>query len=218
MKAALILGLVALAQCAYGHYIFNVLIAGSKTSTQAVRQPKGVDPFAGVDSADMTCNVNPSPATDTVSVAAGETIGYKLSNSMYHQGPVSLYLGKAPGSAASWDGSGQNWFKIAEWGVDTLKPVSFSSYQKSEFTATIPPNTPSGEYLVRIEQIALHLGTGVPEVFVSCAQINVTNGGSGNPPKVSIPGHIPPSDPGVTANIYEGLSSYTVPGPAVWRG
>jgi hypothetical protein len=32
---------------------------------------------------------------------------------------------------------------------------------------------------------------GAPEIFISCAQIRVVNGGSGNPPKVSIPGYIP---------------------------
>jgi hypothetical protein len=38
--------------------------------------------------------------------------------------------------------------------------------------------------------MGLHL-PGAPEIFVSCAQIRVVNGGPGNPPKVSIPGYIP---------------------------
>ncbi|TFK21498.1 hypothetical protein FA15DRAFT_672499 [Coprinopsis marcescibilis] len=218
MKLSVVIGLVALAQSAYGHYIFNVLLAGSKTSTSAIRQPQGVEPFAGITSSSMTCNFNPGKAGEVVSVNAGEKIGFKLSNSMYHQGPVSLYLGKAPSGVSSWDGSGQSWFKIAEWGAASFNPIKFSSYQQSEFTSTIPANTPSGEYLARIEQIALHLGTGIPEIFVSCAQIKVENGGNGSPPKVSIPGYIEASDPSVTANIYSGLTSYKVPGPAVWRG
>ena len=74
--------------------------------------------------------------------------------------------------------------------MESFSPVKFKSYQLSEFTTTIPKNTPPGEYLARIEQIALHLGTGVPEIFVSCAQIKVTGSGTGNPSKVSIPGYI----------------------------
>lgn len=120
--------------------------------------------------------------------------------------------------------------------MESFNPVKFKSYQLSEFSTTIPKNTPPGEYLARIEQIALHLGTGVPEIFVSCAQIKVTGSGTGNPSKVSIPGYVkangssprPPLsvgfshvhilDPGVVANIYNGMTSYPIPGPKVWRG
>ncbi|KAF6742903.1 hypothetical protein DFP72DRAFT_936124, partial [Ephemerocybe angulata] len=46
------------------------------------------------------------------------------------------------------------------------------------------------QYLARIEQIALHLGTGVLKTFVSCAQVKVTGSGTGNPAKISIPSYI----------------------------
>jgi hypothetical protein len=216
--AALVLSLFFLAQSASAHYIFKVLLSGDKTSAKAVRQPPTVEPFHDITSAAATCNVNTAPATEVMTVAAGGKLGFQLSNSMYHEGPVSIYLGKAPGKVSSWDGSGKSWFKIAEWGVESFSPVKFKSYQLSEFTTTIPKNTPPGEYLARIEQIALHLGTGVPEIFVSCAQIRVTGSGTGNPSKVSIPGYIKANNPGVIANIYNGLTSYTVPGPKVWRG
>ncbi len=92
--------------------IFKTLVAGSKTSTQAVRQPQDNSPIHDITSASMTCNVNPGTAGETVSVAAGDTIGFQLDTAMYHEGPVSIYLGKAPGTAADWDGSGSNWFKV----------------------------------------------------------------------------------------------------------
>ncbi|KAH9485654.1 putative endo-beta-1,4-glucanase D [Psilocybe cubensis] len=220
MKFSAILASALLAtQSVSAHYIFKTVIAGDKSSTAAVRQPQSVEPFHGITSPDTTCNHNPSAAQETVEVPAGGKLGFQLSNNMYHQGPVSIYLGKAPGSAADWDGSGQNWFKIAEWGASNLNPLQFSSVGMSEFLTSIPENTPPGEYLARIEQIALHLGTGVPEIFVSCAQIKVTGGGSGTPPTVSIPGYIQDNDPGVTVDIYNNKGKpYTVPGPAVWRG
>lgn len=60
----------------------------------------------------MRCNVDPSAARETVSVAAGSTIGFALDKAIFHEGPAAIYLGKAPGAAANWDGSGANWFKV----------------------------------------------------------------------------------------------------------
>ena len=108
--------------------IFKTLVAGSKTSTQAVRQPQDNSPIHDITSASMTCNVNPGTAGETVSVAAGDTIGFQLDTAMYHEGPVSIYLGKAPGTAADWDGSGSNWFKVRSsicflsWSANNVLP------------------------------------------------------------------------------------------------
>ncbi|KAJ3501539.1 hypothetical protein NLJ89_g9293 [Agrocybe chaxingu] len=217
MKLSGLAALAFFAHSASAHYIWTTLIAGSTTSNAAVRQPINNSPVTSVTSNDVRCNVNPSPASETVSVAAGSTIGFKLDNTLYHQGPAAIYLGKAPGSVASWDGSGANWFKIAEWGA-TFNPFQFTDFNANQLTTTIPASTPSGEYLVRIEQVGLHVA-GAPQWYISCAQINVTGGGSGNPMKVNIPGYVPASDPGLTVNIYNPVpTSYRVPGPAVWRG
>ncbi|KAF5354816.1 hypothetical protein D9756_005635 [Leucocoprinus leucothites] len=217
MKLLNLISLVAVAQTASAHYIWNTLIAGSTTSSAAVRQPVNNSPVTSVTSNDVRCNVNPGAASAVVDVAPGATVGFKLDNTLYHQGPAAIYLGKAPGSVSSWDGSGSNWFKIAEWGA-TFNPFSFTDVNQSQLTTTIPSNTPSGEYLIRIEQVALHVA-GAPQWYISCAQIRITGSGSGNPPKVSIPGYASASDPGLTVNIYYPIpTSYTVPGPRPWRG
>lgn len=81
---------------------------------------------------------------------------------------------------------------------------------------TIPSQLPAGEYLLRVEQLAIHNPGGVPQFYLSCAQLKVTGGGSGKPsPTTKIPGHIKATDPGYTANIYSNFNSYTVPGPKV---
>ncbi|KAF8060181.1 glycoside hydrolase family 61 protein [Lyophyllum atratum] len=217
MKFASILSLAAAAQGASAHYIWTILIAGGTTSTAAVRQPVNNSPVTSVTSNDVRCNTNPGAASQTLSVTSGSSIGFKLDNTLYHSGPAAIYLGKAPGSVASWDGSGANWFKIAEWGAN-FNPFKFTAEGQSQLTATIPSSTPAGEYLVRIEQVGLHVA-GAPQWYISCAQIKITGGGSGNPSKVSIPGYVSASDPGLTVNIYYPVpTSYKVPGPAVWRG
>jgi len=83
-----------------------------------------------------------SPATETVHVAAGATIGFKPDNTLYHPGPAAIYIGKAPSTAANWDDA--NWFKIAEWGA-TFNPFAFTDQNASQVTTTIPANTPAGE-------------------------------------------------------------------------
>lgn len=92
---------------------------------------------------------------------------------------------------------------------------------QQQFSVTIPKNVPSGDYLLRIEHIALHGASqpGGAQLYISCAQISVTGGGSGTPgPLVSFPGAYKKTDPGLMVNIYGGAKSYTPPGPAVWTG
>lgn len=85
----------------------------------------------------------------------------------------------------------------------------------------IPKNLPSGDYLVRVESIALHQAqqAGGAQFYLSCAQVRVTDGGSGTPgPLVSFPGVYKVSDPGLILPVYPVPTSYAPPGPAVWEG
>ncbi|KAL0953000.1 hypothetical protein HGRIS_007206 [Hohenbuehelia grisea] len=217
--SAVAASLAILAHSASAHYIWNTLIAGSTTSTAAVRQPINNSPVTSVASNDARCNTTPGQASETVSVPAGSTLGFKLDNTVYHAGPAAIYLGQVPSgqTAASWDGSGANWFKIAEWGAN-FDPFKFTDEGASQLTTTIPSSVPAGEYLARIEQIGLHVA-GSPQFYISCAQISITGGGGANPAKVSIPGYVSESDPGLTVNIYNPVpTSYTVPGPRPFTG
>ncbi|KAG7443768.1 glycoside hydrolase family 61 protein [Guyanagaster necrorhizus] len=203
-------------QVVSAHYIWTTLVAGDTVSKTAVRQPPSNSPVLDVTSDDIRCNVSPANATATVSVAAGDIVGFQLDNTIYHLGPAALYLGKAPSTAADWDGSGANWFKIAEWGAVFEPSFSFIDYGASALNATIPSSVPAGEYLARIEQIGLHV-TGAPQWYISCAQISITDGGSASPDMVEIPGYVDADDPGLTVNIYYPTpTAYTVPGPTVF--
>lgn len=53
------------------------MIAGSTTSTTAIRQPTSNSPVADAASNDIRCNIN-TAATATVSVAAGSTVSLAL--------------------------------------------------------------------------------------------------------------------------------------------
>ena len=128
-------------------------------------------------------------------------------------------MSKAPGDASAYDGSG-DWFKIADIGP-TFSGGTATWDLSQTYSVTIPKSLPNGNYLLRIQQLAIHnpYPGGIPQFYISCAQVTVTGGGSGSPsPTAKIPGFIKVTDPGYTANIYSNFNNYTVPGPAVWQG
>ncbi|KAL4260084.1 Lytic polysaccharide monooxygenase AA9 [Pleurotus pulmonarius] len=214
----------------FAHYRFDALIVGSTTTApyQYVRQNTNYNsPITDVTSMDFRCNAGglaSAAATQTVTAAAGSTVGFALDQAIFHPGPINVYMAKAPGNAASFDGSGNVWFKVYE-----IRPVTnggtsitWPADNISRFTFQLPSSLPSGQYLVRVEHIALHAAStfGGAQFYISCGQINVTGGGSGNPgPLVAIPGVYTGREPGIMLNIYYPIpATYTQPGPAVWRG
>ncbi|KAG7292003.1 hypothetical protein NEMBOFW57_002033 [Staphylotrichum longicolle] len=203
------------------HYIFQQLtVAGTKYPVnQYIRKNTNYNyPVTDLTSNDLRCNVGADGSTtETVTVKAGDSFTFTSDTAVYHQGPVSIYMSKAPGKASDYDGSG-GWFKIKDWGP-TFSGGSASWTLSDTYSATIPTCIPSGDYLLRIQSLGIHnpWPAGIPQFYIACAQITVTNGGSGNPgPTALIPGAFKETDPGYTANIYTNFNSYTVPGPAVF--
>lgn len=87
---------------------------------------------------------------------------------------------------------------------------------KGKVSFTVPSCISAGNYLLRVELIALHGASSYPgaQFYMECAQINITGGGSASPATVSFPGAYSGSDPGVLVNIYyPPLSTYVIPGP-----
>ncbi|KAF9057523.1 glycoside hydrolase [Panaeolus papilionaceus] len=201
-----------------------------------LRVPPNNNPVTDVTSKDMTCNVNglSGSGVSTATISAGATITFEWHQhaqrtgedpiSGGHKGPVQVYIAKAPSSAASFDGQGTVWTKIYSSGL--LNPSSQQwatdvvNSNAGKHSVKIPSSLPAGEYLLRAEIIALHVASSYPgaQFYIGCAQVKVTGGGSGNPPKIAIPGYYKASDPGITVNIYNNLQSYTAPGGSVWSG
>ncbi|OTA65765.1 lytic polysaccharide monooxygenase [Hypoxylon sp. EC38] len=201
------------------HYIFQQLSvdATKYAPFEYIRQNTNYNsPVTDLTSNDLRCNVGAQGAgTETVDVKAGESFTFTLDTPVYHQGPISIYMSKAPGAASDYDGSGE-WFKIKDFAPD------FSSGQavwdmSGSYSYTIPSCIEDGEYLLRIQSLAIHnpWPAGIPQFYISCAQVKVSGGsGSYNPSTVRIPGAFKETDPGYTVNIYSNFKNYTVPGPA----
>ncbi|KAK7054394.1 hypothetical protein VNI00_003588 [Paramarasmius palmivorus] len=219
----------------FGHYTFpNLIVDGTATGEwEYVRMTANhIDqgPLTDVTSAGVRCFEDSSTVPADVGVAtvtAGSKVGFKASNTMGHPGYFSAYMSKADPANSADAGLGSTWFKIWEWSPEysaDTNMLTFDSEGITEFTFSIPASVPSGQYLLRGEQIALHAAgqEGGAQLYIACAQINVEGGGSGTPsPTVSFPGAYSPTDPGIMLNIYAlpaGFSGYEAPGPAVWSG
>lgn len=60
--------------------------------------------------------------------------------------------------------------------------TAWCDYDRDWIAATIPKDTPNGEYLLRAEHIGVHRShVNQPEHYVACMQIKVQGGGSGTP-------------------------------------
>ncbi|KAK4150360.1 family 61 putative glycoside hydrolase [Chaetomidium leptoderma] len=217
LLAALTLGVADVS----GHYIFQQLSAGSKKFAvyEHIRKNSNYNsPVTSLSDNNLRCNVGGSSGASTtvLGVKAGDSFTFTADVAVYHQGPISLYMSKAPGSVSDYDGSG-DWFKVFDWGP-TFNGGQSSWPMRTTYEYTIPKCIQNGEYLLRIQSLAIHNPGSTPQFYISCAQVNVTGGGSASPsPTVKIPGAFKATDPGYTANIYNNFNSYTVPGPSVFK-
>jgi len=214
----------------------------ASTEWQYVRQWTGYytnGPVTDVNSLSIRCNVDgATKSASTQTVAAGSTVGFTAKTSISHPGTLQFYLAKVPSgkTAANWDGSGNVWFKIFGQGPGGLGSsgltwpsngiyhlFTFEGNRErgrklmkllgaTQVTVKLPSSLPSGEYLFRVEHIALHSAgsAGGAQFYISCGQINVTGGGSGSPgPLVAFPGAYKATDPGLMINIYYPVVSST---------
>jgi hypothetical protein len=214
------------------HYTWPSLIVGGVNTTvwEYVRQTNNwqdLNPVTDVTSTDLRCYDSLESGTaSTTTVAAGSTVGFTVvgnPSNLYHDGVVNVYMAKAPTGTdvASWDGSGDVWFKIFQIpAIADGVTITFPATGMTQVTFPIPASLPSGQYLIRTEHIALHVASTFAgaQFYISCAQVTVTNGGTGTPgPLVSIPGVYTGEEPGILIDIYWPIpTTYVQPGPAVW--
>jgi len=208
-----------------GHYTFPKV--GSGSDWQQVRKADNWqnNGFVGdVNSAQIRCfQSTPAAAPSVYTVAAGSTLTYYASPSVYHPGPMQFYLARVPDGqdVKSWNGDGAVWFKVYQEQPNFGSQLTWPSTGKSSFEVPIPSCIKAGNYLVRAEHVALHVAqsSGGAQFYISCAQVTVTGGGSTEPSnKVAFPGAYKASDPGILINInYPVPTSYQNPGPAVFK-
>ncbi|KAK2753522.1 glycosyl hydrolase family 61 [Colletotrichum kahawae] len=232
MKTIAALALAAsMANMVAGHAIFQQLwVNGEDKESTCVRMPASNSPVTDVTSNDMRCNAGSAAASTTCGVKAGDTITVEMHQHNTracseeaiggaHHGPVMIYLSSVADAAAA-DGS-SSFFKVFEsgyfannntWGNDLIN----EGCGKQNFV--IPSDIAPGDYLLRAETVALHAAgsEGGAQYYMSCYQIKVEGSGSAKPEGVSFPGAYKATDPGLLINIYNTITNYVIPGPAVY--
>ncbi|CAI4214048.1 unnamed protein product [Parascedosporium putredinis] len=190
--------LLLLAASAQAHYRFSKIVvdgveeAAEWTAVRMTKNYQGNQGVTDVNSADMRC-FQARAGTSTATIAAGKTLGFVANAAVTHFGPVQFYMAKVPEGADinTWEAAGNVWFKAGS--ISAVKAGADWSWP------------------------AYSLLPGGAQIYLSCAQVEVTGGGSGTPgPMVSFPGAYRANDPGLLWSYYPVATTYTAPGPAVW--
>ncbi|KAH7238648.1 glycosyl hydrolase family 61-domain-containing protein [Fusarium tricinctum] len=198
-----------------------------------IRSPASNSPVKDLSSPNLVCNVNGGKAAPKFAkAAAGDEVTFEWYHDNRgddiidgsHKGPIITYV--APYTEN--DGTGAIWTKIAEDGYDGSEwAVTKLIKNKGKATFTLPSALKAGKYLVRQEIIAHHESNDAYNVnpargaqfYPSCAQIEVTGSGTAVPDeKFDFNKGYTYSDKGIVFDIYNFSGSYSIPGPAVWKG
>lgn len=219
----------SLAHWNYDRIIVNGQIIGN--SYQHVRKTNNSNtPLQNVNSSDMRCNSGAESGialnTSTYPVSAGDMLGFAIKDTFGHPGPQQVYISKAPGAAAEYDGSG-DWTKIysltytlnsSEGASDGI--LKWATHRARTFNFELPSATPPGEYLLRAEGLALHAAhkPDKAQFYVACAQINVQGTDAGVlGPSIKFPGGYQWNSTGILIpGFWSKITNYTAPGPALW--
>ncbi|KAJ4388628.1 hypothetical protein N0V93_006087 [Gnomoniopsis smithogilvyi] len=224
----------AFASTALAHYNFEALIVNDNVTSpyEYVRQTTNSNsPITDVTSQDFICNAGGLDAdimakTSTYTVQAGDSVGFTINSNIGHPGPLHVYMSKAPDSTTAQDYKGAgDWFKVYSLTTSSItdEGLQWATYVDggiNNFTFALPEELAAGEYLMRVEHIALHGAStkGGAQFYMGCAQLKVEGSGTSTPTDtVSIPGVYDGTEPGILLNIYYPVpTNYTDPGPVTW--
>lgn len=178
-------------------------------------------------SGDIICHKSAKPGAISAPVKAGGSVELQWSEwPSSHHGPVITYMANCNGDCSSVDKTTLKFFKIDEAGLidDSNVPGTWASddliKNNNSRTITIPSTIESGNYVLRHEIIALHSAGNKDgaQNYPQCFNLKVTGGGSDSPSGTLGTALYKDTDPGILVNIYQSLSSYTIPGPALYTG
>jgi hypothetical protein len=178
-------------------------------------------------SSDIICHKDATPGAISAEVKAGGSVELQWTEwPESHHGPVITYMANCNGDCSSVDKTTLEFFKIDEGGLidDGSVPGTWASDQlisaNNSRTVTIPSAIASGNYVLRHEIIGLHSAgeSNGAQNYPQCLNLKVTGGGSDKPSGTLGTALYKNTDPGILVNIYTSMSSYTIPGPALYTG
>ncbi|RHZ57758.1 hypothetical protein CDV55_101979 [Aspergillus turcosus] len=197
-------------------------IAWSETATDL-----GFVDGSGYSSGDIICHKSAKNGALSAEIKAGGKVEFQWTEwPESHHGPVITYMANCNGDCASVDKTSLEFFKIDESGLisDSNVPGTWASdnliSNNNTWTVTVPSSIAAGNYVMRHEIIALHSAGNKDgaQNYPQCINLKVTGGGSDKPSGTLGTALYKDTDPGILVNIYQSLSSYDIPGPALYNG
>ncbi|KAI0430787.1 glycosyl hydrolase family 61-domain-containing protein [Xylaria sp. FL1042] len=187
----------------------------------------------GFTTEEIICHRGSRNANAHALVSAGDRIHVQWNGwPMSHKGPVMDYLASCGENQTceKVDKNELSFFKISELGLlngtnTTAGPgglwaTDLLIANNNSWIVEIPSQIKPGFYVLRTEIIALHNASNEigSQNYPQCLNIRIAGNGT------VLPGGTPgkklysPDDPSVHLDIYDGLSTYKIPGPAVMSG
>ncbi|KAH8682612.1 glycosyl hydrolase family 61-domain-containing protein [Xylariales sp. PMI_506] len=173
------------------------------------------------NTSDIICHKNSEAAVLTTSVAGGGTVQFNWTTWPHNIGPVLTYVAACNGNCSLVDKTALLWVKIDEAGYDTTTDTWASQTlidQNSTWTTTVPATLAAGNYVFRHEIIALHGGETLDgaQNYPQCFNIEITGDGTDTPEGTLGTELYTETDPGIYFNPYTTITTYTIPGPALY--
>nr|QDK56837.1 AA9 [synthetic construct] len=182
---------------------------------------------SGYSSGDIICHKSAKNGAISAEIKAGGKVEFQWTEwPESHHGPVITYMANCNGDCASVDKTSLEFFKIDESGLisDSNVPGTWASdnliANNNSWTVTVPSSIAAGNYVMRHEIIALHSAGNQngAQNYPQCINLKVTGGGSDKPAGTLGTALYKNTDAGILVNIYQSLSSYDIPGPALYSG
>jgi len=187
----------------------------------------------GYTNGEIICHRDGSNAHAHALVAAGDHIHIQWNGwPMSHKGPVLDYLASCGKNqpCEEVDKNDLRFFKISEYGLidganNTLGPgglwaTDLLIANNNSWIVEIPPQIQPGFYVLRTEIISLHNASNAigAQNYPQCLNIRITGTGTILPEGTLGKDLYSPDEPSVHLDIYQGLSTYKIPGPTLMSG
>lgn len=219
-----------LASVAIDGKVFQGNIPNQGNSPSPIRVIDDITPVKGATNRDVNCGKNALIASMVAPANPGSVVSFDWHSGEntkwpHNIGPMLTYMSTCGNTTCDqFDAINAQWFKIDEAGQlpNNLSVWNQQAlFEGQSVNVTLPENIAPGDYLLRHEIIALHLGNeqGGAEFYPSCTQIRISsNNGTVVEPNatVSLPGAYSDNDPGIfVPTIFDPVQNYQFPGPAI---
>ncbi|KAI1436487.1 glycosyl hydrolase family 61-domain-containing protein [Xylaria sp. CBS 124048] len=187
----------------------------------------------GYTSEEIICHRDAQNANAHALISAGDHVQIQWNGwPIDHKGPMMNYLASCGENqpCEDVDKNGLRFFKISELGLldgaatatgpGGLWASDLLIANNHSWILEIPPAIKPGFYVLRSEIVALHTATTErgAQNYPQCFNLRIDGQGTVLPDGVPGTELYNPGDPSFHLDIYEGLSTYKIPGPTVMSG